>query len=242
MNEVTIILPTYNEAQNIGEIISQLRLAVPKAKILVIDDNSPDGTAWIAERRGCTVIRRSHEKGLSSAVIEGLRHTTEEKVVVMDADLQHPPEAVPELLRRLDTCDVVIGSRYCPNGKIEGWRVNRRIVSRVANFLAWPLASRVADRTSGFFALRRCSAPPLHLLGARGFKILLEILVKGNGNVVGEVPITFKCRKAGESKFKGKQAREYLVQLAGLASYKLQYTWRSNLLRRIREMEEQCEK
>ena len=239
-SDITIILPTYNEAQNIGELISRLRLVVPSAEILVVDDNSPDGTAWIAERRGCTTVRRFNEKGLSSAVIEGLSYATGEKVVVMDADLQHPPESIPELLRSLDHCDVVIGSRYCNGGKIEGWRMSRRIVSRVANFLAWPLASRVADRTSGFFALRRCTAPPLHLLGAKGFKILLEILVKGNGVRVEEVPITFKCRAAGESKFKGKQAREYLAQLMGLTAYRLQYALRGN--HKITQLEEQCEK
>jgi dolichol-phosphate mannosyltransferase len=138
----------------------------------------------------------------------------------MDADLQHAPELVPELLKVLETHDIAVASRYCKGGSIEGWSWDRRLVSWIATLMALPLAPKVKDRGGGFFALRKSALPPLHKLKGTGFKVLLEILVKAGKCEVREVPERFVLRTKGTSKFNIKQVREYLKHLASLYIYK----------------------
>jgi len=216
----TVIIPTFNEADNIPELISRLRGVMPDVDILVVDDDSPDGTATVAERLGCSVVVRKDKKGLSSAVIDGFGTVDSDNIVVMDADLQHSPELVPHLVGALKENDIVVASRHCEGGTIEGWSLTRRFVSWVANLLSLPLVPRVKDRTSGYFALRRSVLPPLNMLNGTGFKIMLEVLVKSGSKRVGEVPCSFVPRARGASKFDAKQVREYLKHLGYLYIYK----------------------
>lgn len=219
----TVIVPTFNEAENIPELVRRLRAVIPDIQVLVVDDNSPDGTAIIAQNLGCSVIVRREKKGLSSAVIDGFRSLDSDIAVVMDADLQHSPELVPELLDKLKYLDIVIVSRYCKGGSIKGWPFKRRVISRIANLLSLPLAPSIKDRTSGYFALRRDILPPLGHLNDRGFKILLETLVIGNADRIAEIPFTFKEREAGASKFTARQVLDYLVQLWSLYLYRFRW-------------------
>ena len=216
----TVIIPTFNEADNIPELVHRLRAVVSDIKILVVDDDSPDGTAKVAEGLGCSVIIRTNKRGLSSAVIDGLKHVDSDNIVVMDADLQHSPELVPELLRSLENYDMVVASRYCKGGAIEEWSLARKFVSWVANLLSLPLASKVKDRTSGYFAVRKDILPPLDTLNGTGFKIMLEVLVKSGTSKVSEVACSFVSRTRGTSKFDARQVREYLKHLASLYLYK----------------------
>lgn len=216
----TVIVPTYNEVENLPQLVRRLRSVVPDIQILVVDDNSPDGTAKLADSLGCSVIVRTNKRGLSSAVIDGFKSVESEDVVVMDADLQHSPELVPDLLKSLETFPMVVASRYCKGGSIEDWSLSRRFVSWGANLLSLPLAPRVRDRTSGYFALRRDALPSLDKLNGTGFKIMLEVLVKSGISNVGEVPCCFVPRARGVSKFDARQIREYIRHLVRLYIYK----------------------
>lgn len=186
-----------------------------------MDDNSPDGTADIAAGLGCMVIRRNSNKGLSASVIDGLRWVNSEKVIVLDADLQHPPEVVPKLLEALDNNDFVVGSRYIKGGGCREWDFDRKVISRVANLAAMPLAMfKVKDLVSGLFGLKSKGLPNLSTINTRGFKIMLELLVRGNWDKVTEVPYMFESRVRGESKLSSQKIVDYLTQLIQLYLYK----------------------
>jgi len=216
----TIIIPTYNEAENLPELAKRIR-AVCNAEILVVDDNSPDGTAKIAEELGCKVLnRKGRQKGLSASVIEALHTVGTDKIIVMDADLQHPPEALPRIIDELDKADFVVASRYIKGGSCKEWDLDRKVLSRVANLLAYPIAG-VKDAVSGFFGLRRVGLPDLSIASTRGFKIMLELLVKGKWNRVAEIPYTFDVRTKGSSKLSVDKITDYALQLAGLYLFRL---------------------
>ena len=153
-------------------------------------------------------------------MIDGFKSVESDDIVVMDADLQHPPELVPQLLEALKTYDIAVASRYCKGGSIEGWSRYRRLVSWGATLMALPLAPKVRDRGGGFFALHKSILPPLHNLKGTGFKILLEVLVKSPRYTVTEVPEKFVPRARGASKFDAKQIREYIRHLVRLYIYK----------------------
>ncbi|MDK2915437.1 MAG: dolichol-phosphate mannosyltransferase [Thermococcaceae archaeon] len=217
--KVSVIIPTYNERENLEELFDRIKRALEgyDYEIIVVDDDSPDKT-WelaqtLSEKYPVKVIRRIEEKGLSSAVIRGFREATGDVFVVMDADLQHPPEKIPELLKAIENgADVAIASRYVPGGKVENWYWYRKLISRGAIMvgrLALPRIRGVKDPVSGFFALRREVVEGVEL-NPVGFKILLEILVKGKYSRVEEVPFTFGLRKAGESKLGGKTILSYI--------------------------------
>ncbi|ASJ10397.1 dolichol monophosphate mannose synthase [Thermococcus sp. P6] len=207
--KISVIVPTYNERENLEELFERIDRALRgyDYEIVVVDDDSPDGT-WkfatgLSDRYPVKVIRRTREKGLSSAVIRGFREAEGDVFVVMDADLQHPPEVIPELLRAIEGgADIAVASRYVPGGGVKNWYWYRRLISRGAIMigrLALPKIRNVRDPVSGFFALRREVVENVDL-NPVGFKILLEILIKGNYGKVAEVPFTFGLRKAGESK------------------------------------------
>jgi dolichol-phosphate mannosyltransferase len=209
-----VIIPTYQERDNIEEVIDKLFAAVGEdVHLLVVDDGSPDGTAEAARMasrgRGRTeLIERSHKQGLASAYIAGFRWALERRyaaVVEMDADLSHDPGAVPALLSALESADLVIGSRYVPGGRTHNWGPFRRLLSRAGNFYArlW-MGWNLRDATSGFRAYRcsKLAEQDLSALHAEGYAFQIEMTCRvyfGRGRI-SEVPITFTERRAGKSK------------------------------------------
>lgn len=224
---ISIVIPTYNERENISFLIRELRRVLKhkhKYELIIVDDNSRDGTGDLAEKLSKTypirVIHRSEKKGLASAVTQGFKHANGDILCVMDADLQHPPESVPALAGELENgADIAIGSRYVKGGGIESWGLKRRIISMGARILAHLLLPRtmfINDPLSGFFALKKSVIDNVHLQPI-GYKILLEILVKGNYNRAIEVPYTFRRRRRGESNLSAKEHINYLKYLYCLA-------------------------
>jgi dolichol-phosphate mannosyltransferase len=223
---ISVIVPTYNEAGSIPLLVERLAAALGERQweLVVVDDGSPDGTAEIAEKlapeRPVRVVRRAAKAGLASAVIAGFAEGRGDVLVVMDADLSHPPEIVPELLRALDAgADLAVGSRYVKGGATKDWPLRRRIVSRVACYMGNVLVP-VRDATSGFFAVRRAAIDGVHL-NAIGFKIGLEVIARARAKRIAEVPYTFRDRELGASKFGRREVGQYLVQLGIVARDKL---------------------
>jgi dolichol-phosphate mannosyltransferase len=232
---VSIILPTYNERDNIKELIPAIDAVMRSSgfkdryEILVVDDNSPDGTAQVAQelaaRYPVRVIVRKNERGLSSAVIRGIREARGEVCVVMDADFQHPPEAIPKLVEKIlqEGYELAIASRYVEQGGIENWSFHRKLISKVANGMAYvlfPELRGIKDLMSGYFAFRRSFVlKKIDELDPLGFKILLEILVKTQPSKVAEVPYVFKERRYGKSKLGSKVIMEYVIHLLKLSKH-----------------------
>jgi glycosyltransferase involved in cell wall biosynthesis len=227
---VSIVVPTRNEAGNIAQLLDELEAALPAGSEIVFVDDSTDATPDVIEAERdrqslrVSLVHRPEEErgdGLAGAVVRGLEVTSAPWVCVMDADLQHPPQLVPRLLARAEAgdVDVVIGSRYCDEGSVESFGGGRSLLSKVSTFAAkvsFPGSLRgVSDPMSGFFLVRR-SAVALERLRPRGFKILLEILVRTPGLRVAEVPFRFGERHAGESKASLTEARRYVWQLIAL--------------------------
>lgn len=223
--KVTVIVPTYNEAENIPELVRRIRASLDGVRILVMDDSPDDETAVAAWKAGCAVVKRLRNRGLSRAVIEGIENEKDaEFVVVMDADLQHPPEMLPKVIEELKRSDFVIPSRYIKDGGCREWGLKRKVISRTSNLLAAPLCwFKVHDLSSGFFAFERSKVDIKRLQG-KGFKIMLELLVKGNWRKVTEIPYVFEPRLKGESKLDSSKVVAYLRQLANLYMYKVMHT------------------
>lgn len=219
MKTVTVILPTYNEKENIVHVIEQLaeNLKNYDYEIIVVDDNSPDGTADVAEslknKYPVKVIRRPRKLGLTSAIYDGVINASGDVIVVMDADLQHPPSLVPKLVSKLDNCDIVIASRYIKGGGIQEWSLIRRIVSIGAILIARILLSEcrtVRDPVSGFFAARREMLIRWKPITPEGYKALVEILATVKPRNVCEEPYVFKSRGRGSSKLSSKIILSYI--------------------------------
>ena len=225
---LTIVVPTYNERENLPVLARRVfaALAPQPCELFVVDDDSPDGTAAVAAELAATqpvrcVVRRE-ERGLATAVIAGLRAARGEFVVVMDADLSHPPESIPTLLTALrdPRVEMAIGSRFVPGGRVDlHWPLYRRLNSLVARLLARPLTP-VRDMMSGFFCVRRAD---LRLDGLRpiGYKIALELIVRHRWRHVVEVPIAFADRAAGQTKLNVGEQLRYLRHLARLYAFTL---------------------
>jgi dolichol-phosphate mannosyltransferase len=224
---VSVILPTYNEYENIGLIIPKIfkELADENitSEIIVVDDNSPDGTAGFARDLGngynVKVYVRKEEKGLATAVMKGFELSKGEICLVMDADMSHPTEKIPEMIRPIlaGDCDATVGSRYVAGGGLKDWPFARRLISKGAGLLASGLV-KISDTTSGFMAIRRKLLEGKHF-DPVGWKIVLEVLVKTNCKV-NEVPIVFKDREKGTSKLNLKVQRDYLLHLWKLYCYR----------------------
>lgn len=221
--DVSVVVPTYNEAQALPELVRRLFAALEaagrQAELVIVDDSSPDGTGDVAEalaqRYPVRVLHRPPRSGLASAVLDGLAHARGQILVVMDADLSHPPEVVPRLVEAIEAgAELAVASRYVPGGGVEAWPWRRRFVSQVANLLARPFVP-IRDATSGFFALRREVIEGV-ALDPIGFKIGLEIMAKGRYRRFREVPYIFADRRFGRSKFGTRQVLDYLRQLARL--------------------------
>jgi len=224
--KLSLVVPTYEERANLGPLVIRLAAALPgyEYEIVVVDDDSPDGTAEeaaiLANRHPITVIKREGVRGLGSAILEGFRNSRGDVLGVIDADLQHPPEVMLKLVKAIgDGADIAIASRHVPGGGIENWTRFRRLVSRGATILARPLTG-VRDPMSGCFMLDRVVIEGVNL-SPKGYKLLMEILVKGRYSTVREVPYTFGNRHAGKSKLSMMEYARHLTLLITLYSYKI---------------------
>lgn len=217
---LSIILPTFNEEGNIGEMLTLIKKNLQKInyEVIVIDDNSSDKTVEIAKsmskKLNVRVIVRKKDYGLSQSVVEGFRKANGDIVCAMDSDLQHPVEILPKMLDNIKNCDIVIGSRFVAGGEIEKWSFHRKIISFFAKMMIMPL-TKVHDPMTGFFMVRK-SVIKFDLLKPRGYKILLEILVRNNLKNFIEVPIVFRDRIKGKSKLSMKVNFEYIKQVFSL--------------------------
>ena len=230
---ISIIVPTLNEAENLPLLIPRIAAALAGRdfEIIVVDDDSCDDTravcARLAQQHPLTLhVRERPKDGLSGAVLTGFYLAKGDILVVMDADLQHPPETLPELIAPLEAtgdaaADFVIGSRHAPGGTVEEqWGLFRKINSRVATLLARPFTGpRTTDPMSGFFALRRETLQRAERLTPLGYKIGLELMSKCRVSRVREVPIHFKTRAHGRSKLTVTQQFKYLEHLSRLYDF-----------------------
>jgi len=227
--KVSLIIPTYNEKENLSNILEKVFKVFKQAgidgEVIVVDDNSPDGTGELADKLShhlpVQVIHREGKLGLGSAVIEGFEVAKGEILGVMDADGSHDPSIIPRMIKAIEEekQELVVGSRYIKGGRISNWPLKRRIISKVAIMMAAPL-TRIKDRTSGFLFFKKAvvEGVPLNKVG---FKIGLEIMVKGNYKRFKEIGYTFVDRKAGKSKFSIQEVFKYLKQLIQLGIYLL---------------------
>jgi dolichol-phosphate mannosyltransferase len=217
MVKVKIVIPTWNERENIERLLDNIRKVMSSLNIdyevIIVDDNSPDGTAEIAlkfnEAYGhVKVIKRYSKAGLGSAIKEGLKYALSDGntlyIVTMDADLSHLPEEIPNLLYNASTVDIVQGSRYVKGGRIKGWRMHRRMMSWGANtFIRLLFHTKIKDHTSGFRVYTsKVAQVVVNETFSRGYEWLVEALIvaRKSGFTITEVPITFINRRKGKSK------------------------------------------
>jgi dolichol-phosphate mannosyltransferase len=231
--KLALVIPTLNESENIGGLLQHVRsvldpLNIPY-EIIVVDDDSPDRTGEVVtaiseqDPRVRLLVRRG-ERGLSGAVLFGWKHTDATILGVMDADLQHPPELLPQLIAAIDAGnDMAIGSRYTHGGATGEWSRSRKFFSSAAVWATWPIQRsgiRAEDPMSGFFMVRRRCLENL-TFQPKGFKLLLEILVRGHIQSVAEVPFVFGLRYRGASKANAKVAWDYALLLMRLYANRL---------------------
>lgn len=223
---VLVIIPTFNERENLPRILDRVRSAVPSASVLVVDDGSPDGTGAIADERAAadamiSVMHRTEKNGLGPAYFAGFEWGLErgfEVLVEMDADGSHAPEQLPRLLDALDHADLVIGSRYVPGGSVVNWPKRREMLSRGGNlYCRLALGVRVKDITAGYRAYRAkvIRAIPLNEVASHGYCFQIDLAWRTilAGFRVVEVPITFVEREIGVSKMSGSIVREALLKV-----------------------------
>lgn len=220
-----VVVPTYQEAENIETVVTAILSAVPQAKVLVVDDASPDGTSGIALRLKeggihLDVIVRDNKAGLGSAYRAGFRRAIDEGAsacVEIDADLSHDPAVIPQLLNELDQgADLAIGSRYVRGGSSPGLSAGRLLISRLGNvYASFTLGIPAKDTTSGFRAFRRTALEAIDLTKVRAdgyaFQVEMAHIVHQNGGQIVEVPITFKDRLAGGSKMSARIVIEAMI-------------------------------
>ncbi len=228
--KVSIVIPTYNEKDNIETLLKKISDTFfhdikTAYELIFVDDNSPDGTGELLEQlkkdHPIKIIHRKGKLGLSSAVIEGFRLAEGDIIGVMDADLSHPPESIPDIIKPIidERADFTIGSRYIKGGGVEVWPIHRRLISFIATLMAKPL-TKVKDPMSGFFFFKKDLIEHLKL-DSKGYKICLELLVKTKFTRVKEVPYTFRNREVGKSKLGFKEYISYIKDLLKLIKYKI---------------------
>jgi len=213
VGRVLVIIPTYNEADNVRQIVERVRQATPAVDILVADDNSPDGTGAIADELAAAdpavhVLHRPGKQGLGAAYIAGFAWGTEQgydAVVEMDADGSHAPEELPRLLDTLADADVVLGSRYVPGGKTVNWPAHRQLISRSGNlYVRLALGMPLRDATGGYRAYRTPVLGKIDIdsISSQGYCFQVDLAWRSckDGYRVSEVPITFTERERGKSK------------------------------------------
>jgi len=212
-SHVLVVIPTYNEADNIRPIVSRLRAAVPQAQVLIVDDGSPDGTGALADELAAAddavhVLHRTAKKGLGAAYVAGFGWAAERSydvIVEMDADGSHQPEQLPSLLAALGDADVVLGSRWVDGGAVRNWPFSRKILSKGGNrYTRIALGLPLQDATGGYRAYRRAVLDelPLDTVSSQGYCFQVDLVWQAwrRGFRVVEVPITFVERERGESK------------------------------------------
>ena len=232
--QISIIIPTYNESQNILQILKSIKDNLPKnfvTQTIVVDDNSPDGTGKLVEDYlknikkmadyTIEIIHRKAKDGLSSAILKGIQHAKGDTIVVMDCDFSHPPHIIPKLIESIKKYqyDIVVASRYIKGGKIQGWSLKRKTMSKFATLIAKKgLGINTHDPMSGFFAFKRNIIKGLNI-DAIGYKFLLEILVKTKNVSIKEIPYTFQNRELGSSKLSIRTIFDYYRSVWKLYRY-----------------------
>lgn len=225
-NLLSVIIPTYNEVENIESLLYRINKSLKdiRYEAIIVDDNSPDGTGKkadeLSKKYPLSVIHRPWKVNLASAVLKGFEHARGNILCCIDADLSHPPEKIPELIEHIkkENIDIVVASRLLKDSLVVGhWPQHRRLNSYIAILIAKPLSS-VKDSMSGFFCIKKEVIENIKLM-PRGYKIGLEILVKGKYKRVKEVPFVFDNRENGKSKLNLKVQMEYLVQIGYLYIY-----------------------
>ncbi len=222
--DLTMVVPTYNERDRLAELVAAVFDAADAhglvLELVVVDDNSPDGTGQLADElatQHCMqVLHRPGKLGLGTAVMAGFQVASASAVGVMDADFSHPPSLVPVLYAAFRTtgADVAVASRYVPGGSTPDWPFRRRLLSRTACLLARGL-SPIRDAASGFFIIKHPIVDGA-TIKAGGFKICLELIVRGGVRSLVELPYRFDDRELGQSKMSMREAAGYLVQLRDL--------------------------
>jgi len=220
-----IVVPTYNERENVGALVPQLLQVAPDADVLMVDDNSPDGTLAAAEQLFGTnprfsSLRRTGSRGIGRSLLDGYRVAVERgysRVVQLDADFSHDPKMIPALVNATHDADVVIGSRYCRGGRVANWPCHRRLLSRFANeYVARITGVTVRDSTSGFRCWTRRALECLLKIGvtSEGYAFQVETVFRAQqeGLRIVEIPITFTDRRAGHSKMSGKVILESMLK------------------------------
>jgi dolichol-phosphate mannosyltransferase len=216
-SETIILIPTLNEYKNLEQLIPAIFDLMPEISILIVDDHSRDGTGELVKNfqntyRNLFFIKRIENFGYGKACIDGFRWSFDKPlkyIVTMDADFSHDYRVIPEMLKQLDKYDVVIGSRYVAGGRIENWKLHRRILSKIANlYVRAILGLRIGDLTTGFNAYRKDVLLRVNLdeVKSDGYAFLVELkyrLVKA-GSKITEYPISFYERREGQSKMSGK--------------------------------------
>jgi dolichol-phosphate mannosyltransferase len=234
---LSIVIPTYNEALNVEELVRRLSQALEPAlgsdyELIVVDDDSPDRTWELAQRLALDyprlrVMRRTNERGLASAVIRGWQVSRSAFLCVIDADLQHPPDAVVELYKLMQRgADMAVASRHVEGGGVSDWSIARRIISRAAQLIGLVVlpgvVGRVSDPMSGYFMIRRSAIEGVEL-SPLGYKILIEVLARGRFPWIGEVPYVFHERTLGGSKATARVYLDYLRHLVRLRTSSLPF-------------------
>jgi len=225
MKAVSVIVPTYNERENLSILIDRINKIFVDGgiigEVVIIDDNSPDGTGQLAEQlrrkyKFLRVIHRPSKLGLGSAYREGFRAAEGKLLFTMDADLSHDPAHMPQFIERAKHADVVVGSRYVKGGGIIGWGLYRKLVSKIANFLAGiVVGADVNDITSGYRAYRKevLEKVPLKEIRSSGYAFQFEILyeIRKKGFKIDSVPIVFTDRRKGRSKLGMREILSFLM-------------------------------
>ncbi len=219
--QISIVTPTYNEAENVALLAEEIFGILDDcsdidAELIIVDDNSPDGTGAAAdalcERYPVQVIHRAGKLGLGSAVMEGWSLSTRPYLGVIDADLSHDPAILPELIRSLRDHDLAMGSRFGATSLVEKWALHRRLISVVGVGMARILTG-AEDPLSGYFCLRRQVLTDGFQLTSSGYKILLEILMKGDHSTQRSIPFVFRNRQFSSSKLNWKEHALFLKQI-----------------------------
>ncbi len=213
MGKVLVVIPTYNERENIEKIIKEVLRQSPDIHVLVVDDNSPDGTWEVVEKikkkeKRVDLIKRPEKMGLGTAYVEGFKYALKngyDVVFEMDADFSHDPNDIPRILQELNGYDMVIGSRYCNGVSVVNWPMSRLLLSYFANLFARKVTGvPIRDLTSGFKAIRRRVLENLNLSEIRsdgyGFQIEIHVRAYRKGFKIKEIPIIFVDRRSGHSK------------------------------------------
>ena len=229
MPDFSLIIPTYNEREQLVSLVEQIFAACSAShlqpEVIIVDDNSPDGTgacaARLAERYPLRVVHRPAKLGLGSAVLDGCAVAGSDVIGVMDADFSHPPQLLPSLFAALSrlNADMVVASRYIPGGDTIGWPLSRRLMSRIACWAARPLTP-VRDPMSGYFLIRKERLAALRTK-ASGFKIGLECIVRAAPATVAELPYVFADRVGGRSKMGAAEVLRFGRQLLSLVAFRL---------------------